>query len=258
MESYDSSGHDAALEASTRKPKTTVPPIPRPPSPPQLEHLPALDKDQFDDSQHPLYPPKAKQLVSHLDGDCFHITKGRYFGLTCNAIADPHFVGPCAPGISGLNSTTGNGLATAHSGGGVPNTGGVSIQPTPTNGISSKSSNSKKVPTTTSSSSTDISSKKTKTMGLTPTASTSALRMLIEEGGEEADKMRTCIIRSAVHASRSKRHAQAFQALNGKIYPEVNKAFTAYAGLKPCIRCKGIKEGVSCTVPFLEKEIIHC
>jgi hypothetical protein len=239
LESHD---EDNPLEGRSKKLRSAVPPIPRPPSPPQLEHLPALNKDQFDDSQHPLYPPKAKQLVAHLDKDCFHITEGRYFGLTCNSIADPHFVGPSAPGISGLNSTSGNGLATAHSGGG-PNTGGPSIQPTPINGTSNKSSITKKV--SNSSSSSTVSKKKKKKTGLAPTASSSALRKLMEEGGEEADRMKTCVIRAAVHASRSRRHLQAFQAPNGEIYPEVHKAFAAHAGLKPCIRCMGNKQGVS-------------
>eukprot|EP00980_Cylindrotheca_fusiformis_P003775 scaffold834_cov123-Cylindrotheca_fusiformis.AAC.22 len=233
---------DGASESIPKKPKTVVPPIPRPPSPPQLEHLPALDKDQFDDSQHPLYPPKSKQLVAHLDKDCFHITEGRYFALTCNSIADPHFVGPCAPGISGLNSTTGNGLATAHSGA-PSSTGGVSIQPTALhNPAGNKTSNAKKVPNTMSSSS-DTKKKKQNNTGLRPTSSLSALHKTTERGGEEADKMRTCIIRAAVHASRTRRHSQSFRAPDGEIYPDIDDAFTEYSGLKPCIRCKSNNHG---------------
>ena len=83
--------------------------------------------------------------------------------------------------------------------------------------------------------------------GPNPTASSSALRKLVEEGGEFAEKMKTCIIRAAVHASRSGQHGRSFKAPNGEVYPDISKAFAVHAGLKPCNRCKNNKQGVSFT-----------
>lgn len=104
-----------------------VPPIPIPPEPPRVQDLITPDNADFDGThyfldptgqnnspevQHPIYIPKNNEkLVVHLDKNCFHITEGRYFGLKSSRIADPNFVGPNAPGISGV--TSGGGLATA-------------------------------------------------------------------------------------------------------------------------------------------------
>jgi hypothetical protein len=109
-----------------------IPPIPIPPDPPLLQDLVA-SPDTSDDGngatslaalyepgddgtvQHPMYLPKGKEhFVAHFDKNCFHITEGRYFGLTSNLIMDPNFVGPNAPGLAALSSTgSGGGLATA-------------------------------------------------------------------------------------------------------------------------------------------------
>ena len=67
----------------------------------------------------------------------------------------------------------------------------------------------------------------------------------MEDNGELAQKMKKCIIRAAVHASRSGKHGQSFLAPDGKAYPDVSKAFAGDAGLKPCTRCKNNKQGVS-------------
>ena len=56
-------------------------------------------------------------LTSHLDPSCLLPTQ-RYFGLLSNSIADPLFVGPCAPGVAGVSYGGGTGLATAYAGGG--------------------------------------------------------------------------------------------------------------------------------------------
>jgi hypothetical protein len=98
--------------------RIVIPPIPEPPSPPRLSEMQGMETNVNVNNQHPLYPPKSN-FVGHLDKNAFHITEGRYFGLTCNAIADPHFVGPNCPGISGLNASASTGLATASSGGGA-------------------------------------------------------------------------------------------------------------------------------------------
>ncbi|CAJ1946447.1 unnamed protein product [Cylindrotheca closterium] len=106
-----------ANQETKKKPATVVPPIPRPPSPPHLSDLATVETREFNDTAHPIYLPKSKELLAHLDKDCFHISEGRYFGLSSNVIADPHFVGPVAPGLNGLNLTASNGLATAPAGG---------------------------------------------------------------------------------------------------------------------------------------------
>jgi hypothetical protein len=250
------------------KPKASVkvPPIPEPTPPPRLQDLEFQEQYIFEDL-HPHYPPKGReQFVAHLDTSCFHIVDGRYFGLRTNSIADPHFVGPNAPGISGLNLSGGTGLATAHTGGGgsagaaVLAVSAVSAGQT---SVAAKSSvtSSKAAPKKPSGSSTTLGSNgtshvtvgKKKSNGPTPTASSSELRRILEEGGEEAEKMRVCIIRAAVHASRSGKHGQSFRGPSGEYYPDVSKAFAAHAGLKPCIRCKNNKQGVSLARPWHQK-----
>ncbi len=47
----------------------------------------------------------------------------------------------------------------------------------------------------------------------------------MEEGGELAEEMRSCIIRAAVYASRSGKHGGSFTGPNGETYPGVSKAF---------------------------------
>jgi hypothetical protein len=89
-----------------------------------------------------------------------------------------------------------------------------------------------------------VSSRKKK-KGPTPTATSSSLRKIMEDGGEEAELMKTCIIRAAVYASRAGTHGQSFVGCNGETYPDISKAFAAHAGLKPCNRCKTNKQGVS-------------
>jgi hypothetical protein len=109
-------------------PQIVIPPIPEPPDPPKLSEMQGMDTDLFEQDQHPLYPPK-NNLVNYLDKNAFHIAAGRYFGLTCNAIADPHFVGPNCPGISGLNVSASTGLATASSVGGAGLGGPLLVMP---------------------------------------------------------------------------------------------------------------------------------
>jgi hypothetical protein len=203
--------------------------------------LEGFDTDQYDASQGgPIYLPKSKKVAAYLDKDCFHIVDGRYFGLTCNSIADPHFVGPNAPGISGLNMSASNGLATAQSSSGGP-VGVVSLQSTNFNSTSGKINSTNKsvgkVPTPTK-------VPKKKRHGLVANTSASVLRKIVEEGGELGEKMTTCIIRAAVHASRLGRNFQPFKGPpNGEIYPEVSKAYSAYTGHKPCAKCKSNKQG---------------
>jgi hypothetical protein len=96
--------------------KHSIPPIPElspaPPLPASIWHYAGMA------DQYPLYPPKQADLVAHLDPNAFHLTEGRYFGLTSNHVKDPNFVGPNAPG-----STSVSGLATSS------NTSSVSSTP---------------------------------------------------------------------------------------------------------------------------------
>ena len=235
--------------------ETGIPPIPRMPSPPIMTNQPGF-MDEYDDSHHPLHPPKSHpEYVSHLDKNCFHITEGRYFGLCTNKIADPNFIGANAPGIAGVNSAGGAGLATSTSGSGSTSTAltltssfhssaltgtassdlvtsADTLEPDP---VSKKTTIEKKLEKKAASS-------ESKKPAPTPTASTSSLRKVMEEGGSSASALRRRIIRAAVHASRTGNHGHPFTA-GEKVYPDVGKAFAAHAGIKPCPRCKNNKQG---------------
>lgn len=241
-----------------------IPPIPSKPTPPLISELVGLDAEQYDD-KYPIYFPKGKQkFVSHLDEKCFHISEGRYFGLSSNLIADPHFVGPNAPGIMGLSLSGSTGLATASTSSG--NTGALLAVPvintshlSSSSGVSATAKSSSKK----ESSNTSESSKKTKSLptvsnptisktkfklkhaGPIPTATAADLRKAVDAADVDmARAMRDCIIRAAVHGARSQKHGQPFRAPDGKAYPDSSKAFAAHAGLKPCLRCKNNKQGV--------------
>ena len=106
--------------------KNDIPPIPIPPDVPVRDDLRSMTKadeifgsKEQQERNHPLYLPKNKEFVEHLDERCFRAIDGRYFGLSSNAISDPYFFGPNAPGIVGLNLSTTTGLATASTGGGA-------------------------------------------------------------------------------------------------------------------------------------------
>lgn len=254
-------GSITEYDTAAPKPDIKIPPIPEPPEPPLLNEIPGIDADSYE-GEHPLCFPKGqKHLVTHLDKECFRILNGRYFGLLSNSVADPHFIGPNAPGINGINLSGGAGLATSNTGGG----GGASLGggllaasvpsvTTTTNSIpaankshaASSSKTSTKKTTSNAASSTNgesIKKPKKKSSGPKMTASSSHLRKLVEEGGEAAEKLKTCIIRAAVHASRSGKHGQPFRSPFGEVYPDVSKAFASHAGIKPCNRCKNNKQG---------------
>ena len=200
-----------ALTDIPPKPQIEIPPIPEPPSPPRLSDVAGLDAEKYED-HHPLYIPKGCQtFVEHMDRSCFHVVNGRYFGLLTGSIADPQFVGPHAQGVAGLNMTGATALATAQTGG-TASQGAILTAPAQATTSNSqnalgKSSNSavskgsnKKTSVSTLSNSNGASDTKppgpTKKKGNGPkaTASASDLRKLVEEGGEFAEKIKTCII----------------------------------------------------------------
>lgn len=266
-------------EDGTEAPKienpVKIPPIPAPPAPPTLSEVKGLDVELYED-KHPIYVPKGKQnFVDHLDQDTFHITEGRYFGLSTNTVADPHFVGANAPGVAGLPVSVGSGLATSStsSGTAIKSESVLAVPPSAVTAATKSETTTEKSPAKKESAATKPAKKtaslpavksgsktkfKLKHVGPTPTANASDLRKLMEEGGEMAEKTKQCIIRAAVHASRSGKHGQSFLAPDGKAYPDVSKAFAAHAGLKPCSRCKNNKQGAyHCRLRRKHKELDH-
>ena len=252
----------AELSGEQPKPNSVViPPIPSKPTPPLLSELKGFDAEQYED-KYPLYFPKGKSsFVAHLDPDFFHVSEGRYFGLSSNMIADPHFVGASAPGLISQTLSAGSALATASTN--SQGTGALLAVPMPTVSLSSSSGGSPSSKAQKKDSGTKKSSKKTapapvataksssktkinlKHAGMIPTATTSDLRKVLEKNDEMAKKMKDCIIRGAVRASRGEKHGLAFLGPDGNIYPDVSKAFAAHAGMKPCTKCKSNKQGVS-------------
>jgi hypothetical protein len=257
------------------KPSVQIPPIPVPPEPCKLTEIPGMNLEDFDQQHHPIYISK-EDFVDHLDKRCFHITEGRYFGLISNGIADPHFVGPNAPGIGGLHLSSTSGLTTANTslggllfagspafagpkqsvGLGINSSKSVLKKPNSKPPDNSKTPSAKQVPPTKTKSSVTkkkiVLTKKSATSGTkeikrngpTVTATASDLRKIMDGGGEEAEKMKSVIIKAAVHATRANKFEnRSFRAMNRKVYPDVAKACSAYAGLKPCAKCKANKQG---------------
>lgn len=254
-----------ALPPEPVRPKPTViPPIPEPVSPPRASEMEGSEFNGLDDSNHPIYLPKTHDKhTAHLDPACFGITEGRYFNLMTNSIADPNFVGPNAPGIAGLNLAGGSGLATAYSGStstsvsalnaayyGSTNTGnsaagGSATKSAPTKSSSKKKSSSSGSTSAAAKSTTDSASVPDDALfsGQTPTSTSSELKKLMDEGGDDAIAMKNAIIRAAVYASRKNRHTMSWMGSNGEVYPDVSKAFAAHGGVRPCNRCKNNKQG---------------
>jgi len=242
-----------------------IPPIPEPPSPPRLSEMKGANFDGLDESRHPIYLPKTHEhLTAHLDPTCYEIINGRYFNMFSNSIADPNFVGPNAPGISGLNLAGGSGLATAYSGGGSSGgsasamnaayygsvgggssaAGGSAIKSTGTKSTSKKKSSASAPaeaadkPTVDTGAHEDVASGEP-----SPTSTSTGLKKIMDDGGDDAQAMKNAIIRAAVYASRVGKHGMSFMGTNGEVYPEVSKAFAAHAGVRPCSRCKNNKQG---------------
>jgi len=239
-------------------PNIAIPPIPELPPPPKMTDQPGFLEDHKDN--YPLYPPNTQRdFTRHLDQDCFHVSQGRYFGLSSNKLADPMFVGANAPGIAGVNAS-GSGLAISTAGSHAtaliltsafydasldatkpPNTFPEETkdsEPEPIKEVVPAS----KVETNNIKPSAKETKKTTTTASSTPTASTSMLRKIMDQGGSSSSALRQSIIRAAVHASRTGNHGQAFKG-GDRIFPDVSKAFAAYAGVKPCQRCKNNKQG---------------
>jgi hypothetical protein len=99
---------------------------------------------------------------------------------------------------------------------------------------------------------------KKKTNGPTPTATLYDLRKLLEAGGDEAGALRKCIIRSAVYASRCGKHSRSWRATDGKVYPDIGKAFITFANIKQCEKCKNANmDAYFCRLRRRHKEPDH-
>ena len=233
-----------------------VPSVPIPPS--LASHLPkSKDTEGQDDSpkktnsiESSCITEQRRHLVVHLDPSSFS-KNGRYYGLFSNDIADPQFVGPHAPGIAGLNSISGTGLATTYSGPiaaaeRLSRSGSID---TPFNEDISKKSNSSispdKRPSSSSKSPSKSSASKPKKarVGPAPTNTATQLKKMMETGGPIADTMRDSIVKAAVYASRTGIHSGSFIGSTGETYPDISKAFSNHAKCRPCTRCKNNKQG---------------
>jgi hypothetical protein len=271
-----SDDNNGSKPADTSFPK--VPAIPDPPNPPKLNELGGLAVELYhDDGNGHICLPKGKEdFVAHLDPNCFHITEGRYFGLATNLVADPTFVGPNAPGIAGMNASGSSGLATSSSGGGISGAMALTLSTT-YNGTTAGSAAAFRVAGTVpafvqqstnsgtktppSSATADLDTvtmtlpqnesstakpplvEELTSIGPRPTATYTDLKKIFDINGSMAQTVKDCIIKAAVHASRSGHHCVSWLAPDGETYPDVSKAFATYAGLKPCRRCKSNKQG---------------
>jgi hypothetical protein len=311
---------DVSLAKSNDSPVVnpkTIPPIPQPPDPPKIHELmsqsdknpmesgednvrianliapyvdiDALGRDNkaYDESMHPYYLPRDKEnLVWHLDPNCFHIVDGRYFGLVTNLIADPNFIGPNVPGLSGSTNT--GGLATATSstttstsgltGGGMTMILSASyhsaaavapaslkedsavaystkLQPIQSEDVPIKSDSpndhlvdaSSTVVLPPSEEQSKVDTNKMRN-DISTTKTLSDLRSIMEGNDVKLiESFRECIVRSVVHTYRSHKSMNVpFRGPNNESYPDIGKAFACYGGIKPCDRCKSNKQGV-CT-----------
>lgn len=276
-----SDGNGTSADTSTPR----VPPIPEPPKAPNSNELVGLMQNwNHGDDRGPIVLPKGKEeFVAHLDPNCFHITEGRYFGLTTNFIADPNFVGPNAPGLAGMTASGGSGLATSSSGGGISGAMALTLSTTYNGttagsaaafrGTSSvfpgsiplscnKSLQSGTIAATGLLEEANLlkrsSSEERRDIGPRPTANFSDLKKIFDDNGPLAQSMKERIIKSAVHASRSGHHGIAWLGPDGETYPDISKSFAFYAGVKPCHRCKSNKQGAyHCRLRRKHKEMDH-
>ena len=82
----------------------------------------------------------------------------------------------------------------------------------------------------------------------------SDLKKVMNKQDMMAKKMKDCLIRAAVYASRGGKNGFAFRGPDGYIYPDSSKAFVTHSGMKPCARCKGNKQGVRVDAIYLISE----
>jgi hypothetical protein len=234
----------ATEEGAEKKPNPVqVPAIPDPPEPISVEDL-GLDMSDFcSKREHPVYLPARAGLVSHLDPKCFHIP-GRYFGLTSNNVADPNVCGPNAAGYTGTSGLATATTSTTTSTSGLSG-GGMTLI------LSAGFHCAAAVPLK------ETASAKPQPLLARPAApseTANALRLLMMDDAW-AEKFRLVILKAAAYASRTQVYDTSFKGPNNLVYPDLVKAFSVYAQVKPCSRCKSNKQGVyHCRIRRRHKE----
>ena len=253
-----------------------IPPIPVSPSPPSWD-------DAASAGIHRSSPETLKRYatdLAHLDPATYLSTvptpRARYVGLSSNSISDANFVGPAASGIAGIGLGLGSGLSTAYSGASGGQGGGGLHSSSYYEGLkrfadhmgysdvnkaspSKKKSSSPKNNSTSPSGSAGKDKKKEgkiklpkitlKMPQLPPKLkgdgiSSSELKGMFETGGPDTEEMRVTIIKATVYAARvGKAAGDKFVGSDDKVYSGVGKAFSNFAGIKPCERCRKSKQG---------------
>jgi len=211
-----------AVHKSKDPPLRPVKPMP----PPTLKPIPPLPTSPKILTGHGI-EPENKYLVEHLDLDCFNPAQ-RYHGLLSNSIADPQFVGVCAPGLAGIpgngHSSISLNLAPVSGSGNIRESKDMVGKSSQISRNSGKSSSKKK-------SATALKSQE--------------LREIFEADGSDVPKIRDSLIKAAIacFTEGSGDGRTPWIASNGETYPDIGKSFSAFAGIKPCIRCRNNKQG---------------
>lgn len=178
-------------------PPPTLTPIPPLPTSPKLPEGKIIDSEN-------------KYLVEHLDLDCFNPGQ-RYHGLLSNSIADPQFVGVCAPGLAGI---PGNGHSSASLNlAPVGGSGNLRDGKDAAKSIGKSAQNSR--------SSGKSSSKKKSATAL----KSQELREFFEADGSEVPKLRDSLIKAAIacFTDGSGDGRTPWIASNGETYPDIGK-----------------------------------
>ena len=253
-----------------------IPPIPVSPSPPSWDDAASVGIQRPSPETRKRYATD----LAHLDPATYLSTvptpRARYVGLSSNSISDANFVGPAAAGIAGIGLGLGSGLSTAYSGASGGQGGGGLHSSSYYEGLkrfadhmgysdankaspSKKKSSSPKNNSTSPSGSAGKDKKKEgkiklpkitlKMPQLPPKLkgdgiSSSELKGMFETGGPDTKEMRVTIIKATVYAARvGKAAGDKFVGSDDKVYSGVGKAFSNFAGIKPCERCRKSKQG---------------
>jgi len=257
-----------------------IPPIPVSPSPPKWADA-TSNGTECEGEAKGIQQPSPETLkrystnLAHLDPATYLSTvptqRARYVGLLSNTIADANFVGPAAHGIAGIGLGLGSGLSTAYTGASGGQGGGGLHSSSYYEGLKrfadhmgyadankSKASPEKKKSTSPTSSAGKEKNKDGKgklpkiKLKLPPpppgyksaAISSCELKGLFETDNQEAEEMRITIIKATIYAARvGKSAGDKFVGSDGKVYSGIGRAFSDYAGVKPCERCRKSKQG---------------
>mmetsp|Transcript_702 Transcript_702/g.1423 ORF Transcript_702/g.1423 Transcript_702/m.1423 type:complete len:316 (+) Transcript_702:1018-1965(+) len=203
-------------EVPSPPPSISIPPIPRPPTPPLAPDIPIIKNNN----------------IAHLDPECFRYLTSRYHALSSNNIADPQFVGPNAP-LTGpaISQPLQIGQIVLRKNKDKSSNGG------------GRASSSKKISKKDHGGLNAGHSANAGSRNGAFAASSSDLKRVMEQGGENSEKMRCSLLKAAIMTAEGNHEGGTWVGYNGEVYPDVSKAFGAYSGVKPCTRCKSNKQG---------------